>query len=198
MLEIQKGNKNPANVHEWTWDTKVQVATGIVVHGNARLVSKETGVPFDTINNWRKTDWWQQLMNEVRKTKREELSGKMNTAVDKALEIVQDRLEYGDFVLNNKTGEIVRKPVALKDANKVLTEVINTQIRMEQEEEVVMRQESTSEILKNLAAEFSKFNRQVAKQTVIDVNFKEVVDNALHEERKTGLQDGSSEVHQST
>lgn len=174
MLEIQKGIKNPANTNEWSWDTKVQVATGITIHGNARLVSKETGVPFDTINSWRKTEWWPQLMSEIKKAKREELSGKMSVAVDKALDIVQDRLEYGDFVLNNKTGEIIRKPVNLKDANKVLTEVINTQIKMEQEEEVVQRQESTSEILKNLAAEFSKFNRQVAKQTVIDVNFTEV------------------------
>jgi hypothetical protein len=81
--------------------------------------------------------------------------------VDKALETLEERLDRGDWVLNQKTGKAVRKPVSFKEVSKVATEILGQQIQMEKlDTELPQEQGTVKDALKQLAAEFAKFNKK--------------------------------------
>lgn len=182
-LKITKVGKKDAS-GEWTWETKVDVLTAISTVGNLREVSRLTKVPLNTIMVWRKQPWYDQLNAEIKQSEREETGSKLQRIVRKAIEKVEDRLENGDWVLNNKTGQVVRKPVGMRDASNVLKDVLDKQIKLETlqiQEKVVVQ--SVPDLLKTLAAEFAKFNRKQNNKDAIDIPFVELADNAVYEER---------------
>jgi hypothetical protein len=180
----------------WPWETKVEVATKFMQLGNARLVSELTEVPYQTILDWRKTEWWVELIDEIKQIKRSKTGAKLAEIIEQSIQVVQDRLENGDFVLNNKTGEIQRRPVSLRDAATVTNNLITRQIQMEElAEKLVNRKESVKETLQILAKEFAKFNREQQKQTAQTITYTEVIDNAIHDKWEEGLQEGSGTVH---
>jgi hypothetical protein len=182
----------------YTWQKKVEVVTKYMSLGNMRLVSELCSVPYETLYDWRKQDWWKQLVEEIRVAKKAKTNQKLTDIIDISLEIVADRLENGDFVLNQKTGQVERKPVSVRDASTITNNLLTRQIQMEEmASKADVQRDTIQETLKILAKEFSKWNNKSAAKPVIDVNFKEVT-NAVHDEREEGLQEGSSEVYEQT
>lgn len=176
-----KGSKDSEG--NWTYDTKITVAQVLDNCGNLRVTSEVTDVPVDTIRLWQKSEGWDGVVKEMRRLKRMELNTRLSGIVSSALEKIEDRLANGDFVLNQKTGEVVRKPISLKDANQVAKDLLGQQIQMEKlDQHEVEVHTSTQDLLKNIASEFAKFNRRL-KQGATDIKFVEVVD-AVHEERE--------------
>ena len=169
----------------WTWDSKVAFVQRMLVHGNIRKASEELGIPLVTFHSWKNSEWFPQLVSEVKLQQKLETSNKLNQVVDRALEIVMDRMENGDYVLNNKTGEIVRKPVQLKDASKVAHEILGKKLILDkQQTDENIQTDTVSDTLKKLASEFAKFNKNISKQNAQTIEFVEVTD-AIYEERKT-------------
>lgn len=163
----------------YTWEQKVEVATLFQQLGNIRIVSEKTGVPYQTIIDWRRTDWWVDLLDELKQIKRTKTGTKLAEIIEQSITVVQDRLENGDFVLNNKTGEITRRPVSLRDAAQVTNNLITRQIQMEElAEKLVNRKESIKETLNVLAKEFAKFNKEQQKQAAQTIAFTEIEVNA--------------------
>jgi hypothetical protein len=118
------------------------------------------------------------LETEVLSTRRVATSGKLSTIVDKALDVIENRLEQGDIIYDQKTGELRNKPVTLKDATSAATALMQRQNAIEkaQSQEVQISQQSTmQEQLKELAKEFAKFNTR-HKTNAQDVEFKEIND----------------------
>jgi hypothetical protein len=190
--------ERPIRRDRWSWDQKVEVATKFMQLGNTRLVSELTEVPYQTIADWRKTDWWSELIDELKQIKRSKTGTKLAEIIEQSIVVVQDRLENGDFVLNNKTGEINRRPVSLRDAAQVTNQLITRQIQMEElAEKLVNRKDSVKETLHMLAKEFAKFNREQNKKEATTIQYVEVID-AIHDEREEGLQEGSSEIYVET
>ena len=179
----------------WSWEQKVEVATLFMQLGNMRLVCEKTDVPYQTILDWRKTEWWPELIDEIKQIKRSKTGTKLAEIIEQSIAVVQDRLENGDFVLNNKTGEINRRPVSLRDAAVVTNNLITRQIQMEElAEKLVNRKESVKETLAVLAREFAKMNKLQEKAKAETIEFKES-SNAIYEERQEGLQEGSGSLH---
>lgn len=176
-LKIRNVAKDEAGFY--TWEKKIEVATKYMALGNMRLVGELCKVDYRTLMNWKKEKWWTELLNEIKKTRQTETSTKLSKIVDKSLEVIADRLEHGDFILNNKTGNIDRKPVSLRDANSVAKDLLGTQIKMEElTSKIETRQESVQEQLKLLATEFAKWSKGLSKQNAQTINFKEVA-NAI-------------------
>lgn len=100
---------------------------------------------------------------------------KLSKIVDKALDSIDDRLDNGDFILNNKTGEVVRKPVGLRDAVNAASalmqraEVIEN---MNKQERTIEATQSIEDQLKLLANEFARFNNK-GKLSAEDIPFTE-------------------------
>lgn len=170
-IVVKPGVKNG---DDWTWETKVAVATALIDLGNRRLVAELSTVPYDTIRDWQKTDWWVTLQQEIKASRRAELNNKVTSIAEKALIALEDRLVNGDYILNNKTGEIVRKPVGAKEANSIAQNLLTQKIKMEEQEQTAVAiQESVPEMLKMIANEFAKINRKIDKSQATDISFVE-------------------------
>jgi len=181
-------------VKKYEWSDKLKACQLYLLNGNMRIVSEVTTIPYDTLSEWKRSDWWSSLVEEVRAIKRASQGVKMGDIITLSLEEVHDRLKNGDFVLNQKTGKMERRPVSLRDAATVTNNLLTRQLQME---EIADRMETTKvsvqETLNLIANEFKKVSKKPTN--VIDVDFKET-DSAIHDEWKTRLQKGSGELHE--
>lgn len=177
--------------YKYSVEKRIEVISTWLTLGNLRQTAALTGVSYQLCLQWKSQPWWQEMINEIQAARKFKLDNKLNKIVDKALAVIDDRLDNGDFVYNQKTGEVSRKPVSLKEARGAANDLLQRQValsKLEIETQQASRADSVKDQIAMLAQEFAKFN---TKRTV------EVIPNALHEERKTGLQDGVQEVPQS-
>jgi hypothetical protein len=91
---------------------------GVVIEyfitGSMTKVAKSTGIPRRTLNDWKNTDWWDELATSVRHEKNEELDANLTKLIDSSFEQAQDRVENGDFRLT-KDNELIRVPMGGRD-----------------------------------------------------------------------------------
>jgi ABC-type dipeptide/oligopeptide/nickel transport system ATPase subunit len=96
----------------------------------------------------------------------EEENVKKNVAlkkiIDKSLELISDRLENGDYVFDQKTGEVKRKPVGLRDLSKVANEMMVQQAETAKVNAPTTSKQTIEEALKKIATEFANLARGVA------------------------------------
>jgi hypothetical protein len=160
-------------VTTYSTEQKYDVLEKIETFGNLREVSRQTGVPYETILAWKKQPWFHAMMSDIRSATRAEMSSKMARIVDKALAAVEDRIEKGDHILNNKTGKLGRKPVVLRDVAKVASDLLGKQVKLEEINAKEARtDENITDVLESLKQDFARFNKN--KSNAIDVEFKEI------------------------
>lgn len=177
-------------VTTWSWSDKTEAAKKYMLLGNMRIVSELTGISYNTLCDWRKQDWWSTLIDEIKAAQKAKRNTKMNEVIDESMEIIHDRIVNGDFILNNKTGEIQRKPVTLRDIGNLTNQLLTRQAQLEEiTNRMENNKETVQETLKTLAKEFAKWQRISNKNQAEDAVY------AVHDERETGLQEGSSEVY---
>ena len=153
-------DKNHKDGEWWSDKKRLEVVTTWLVLGKIPLVSATTGVPEGTIRQWRTQPWWKEIEVSVQTESDQELDTKLAKRVDKALDLVMDRLEHGDFLYDPKSGEFIRKPVSMKDTWKVSTEMIDKRLLLRKQPKEAQSQEAAGEILKNLAKEFADMARK--------------------------------------
>jgi hypothetical protein len=159
----------------FTWEKKIDVATKWLALGNMRLIAELTGMEYNTLAAWKRSDWWPELLDEIRRTRQLETSGKLGKIVDKSLEVISDRLANGDFVWDSKNSELARRPVSMKDANTVTKDLLAHQVKIEElATKMETKQESVQDSLKLLAAEFAKWSRKIVHDRAQDTPFKEL------------------------
>lgn len=162
---------------EIPFEKKAELVKAYSQLGNLRLAAEMTGVNLETARYWKqKKDWWPKLMEEAKQEQRTELQSKLGKITQVALEIMEDRLQNGEFILNNKTGELVRKPVGLRDANQAANNLMTQVNKLEEmNSKVGQVDDNTQEMLKQLAVEFAKFATKKAKPAeIVDVESKEI------------------------
>lgn len=178
-------------------EKRIEVVTKWLAIGNMREVSELTGVSYQLCRMWKREPWWKEIEEEVIAARSRSLDTKLSRIVDKSLATIQDRLEHGDVVFNQKTGEVVRKEVSLKDATKVATDLLTRQAVIQKQEKEVVTQQNTGSIqdqLKMLAMEFAKFNKRNTGPVEDAVLIGE--DHAVYARREEGLQTGSGGIHE--
>lgn len=159
----------PSAPNSYSWQTKMDVVARYMLLGNMRVVSEVTGISYHTLADWKKEDWWQEMVEQIRRQKKLKSADTLTKIIETSVEIIQDRLEHGDFILNNKTGEIMRKPVGVKDANMIANQLMQRQAELEEViDRTATKQDSIKETLDLLAKEFQKMNRRSNNQTAED------------------------------
>lgn len=137
--------------------TKIEVVkTYLALGGNATLTAAATKIPFDTIKTWKTTNWWNQLVNDMRKAEKLELSAKTKRILDKSLDLVMDRLDNGDFFYDQKSGQLVRKPIPARELNKIAVDMIDQKFILDKATEEQVELSTNEEKLAKLAERFAE------------------------------------------
>jgi len=77
---------------KYTDEQRTEAAIQYAVLGNMKTVAKAIGLPRTTLNDWKKTDWWQELVKDVQTEKNVEQRAKYSRIVDKAQQQTLDKL----------------------------------------------------------------------------------------------------------
>lgn len=195
----RKRNKSRAieagSNYRWSDKQKLEAINSYLVLGNLSLTSRVLGIPEITLRVWKTTTWWKEAVDDLKIQEKIQLSNRMKTLVEASQSIVANRLENGDPVLNQKTGEIVMKPVSMKDAHKVAIDLID---RREKVEKATMDEapsdQQNDDKLERLATKFAEMatksiEKQINKSRTIDVvDVMPVEDiDAIYDKREEGL-----------
>jgi transposase-like protein len=166
----------------WPMEKKIAAVTQYLVLGNMVLVAASTGIDVDLLRQWKMQPWWKDVEREIRATENIGTDTKLTKIVDRSLDVVMDRLENGDYIYNQKTGQIVRKPVNMKDAVVASKEMLTKRelLRGNATERKETTQISMEDQLKALAYEFAKFNKP-ASLDVVDVVAKVVPEEPIED-----------------
>ena len=111
MLKISNLNKPHIPNHNYPEEKKIEAITAYLTTGNLRITAAMTGIGYQLLCTWKTKQWWKEYEYEIKNAKRNETKDKLSKIVDKTLVMLEDRLDNGEIVLNNKTGELIRKPV---------------------------------------------------------------------------------------
>lgn len=167
----------PTNKH-WSDSQKIEcVKTYLMLGGNGALTIATLKIPEQTFYQWKRTEWWHDLEQEIRKEERLELSAKLKKILTNSSHVVADRLENGDWFYDQKTGELRRKPVLMKDAAKVMNDAAVLQTKLNVTETINMSSEAVDAKLAKLAQAFEDLSQKKKRPEVIDledIEFEEV------------------------
>ena len=201
-----------AQLTDASWEKRLNCVARFMLLGNMRLVSEQTGVSYDTLAEWKRSEWWPEMVDQLRRQKKQKTSDSITKVVEQSLEIMQDRLDNGDPFFNQKTGKIEYKPVGVRDVTTIASSLLQRQIQLEElAERSAVKTDTVQETLATLAKEFQKWNKKSPE--IINVEDAVVVEkpvhhlhkymvqrrkegNALHDQRKEGIQEGGSPVHE--
>lgn len=179
----------------WSDSQKIEAVQTYLALGKITLAAAVLKIPEVTLRNWKSKDWWKEIEQELRLQDDMVLSSKLQNLINKSLETVSDRLENGDYIYDQKTGQLVRKPVAMKDAHKVAMDMVDKREFLITKVPQQQSAEALDDKLTKLAEKFAQIAQSVkAPVQVTDVIFEEVstiqeeVTDAIHEEREEGLQ----------
>jgi hypothetical protein len=153
---------------------RVEAVTTYLVLGKATLVGAALGIPEGTIRQWRTQPWWKELEMQIQTESDQELDHKLAKRIDKALELVNDRLDNGDFQYDPKTGQFVRRPVGARDGWKIASEMIDKRWILRKQPKEQSSQEAVGDILKNLASEFAEMAKRKLTERVINGSAVEI------------------------
>jgi transposase-like protein len=163
----------------WSDKQKLEAVQSWLVLGNMSMVGRLHGIPRITLQVWKASAWWKELVDEIKLQEKIELSSKMKAIVNAAHQVVANRLEVGDAVLNQKTGEIVYKPVSLRDAHKVAVDLLNQREVLEKAKGNEIKDEGSGDKLEMLAEKFAEFATRKIEQKLDNkrtLDLVEVVD----------------------
>ncbi len=204
---IRQKKTLPGQPGFWPEKKKAEAVTTYQATGNMVLTSKLINVPLDTLKRWKKESWWLDITETLQEEETMELDKKLAKTVAKTLEVVNDRLEKGDFHLDSKTGRILRVPVKMRDAHMVSRDMIDRRTllapRKKNEHSAVSKLTTEDRLLK-LAETFAELalgkkpKEEKVVTEIIDGEYSELPPemgeqlNAIHEERETQLPSGES------
>ena len=180
----------------WSDKQKIEAVQHYLLVGNLALTARVMGIPEITIRQWKTTEWWKNVVEDLKMQENMQLSAKLKNLVEASLVAVSDRLENGDFMYDQKTGQMIRKPVNIRDAHKVATDLMEKRTMLDKAAAPVQEQTQDVDRLEQLAEKFASFVLKKTEQApvivdVTDVVIKEVSDENVQSvpgnETKTGI-----------
>ena len=178
--------KKKVDGRAWGETVQFQAAACYVMLGNLREVSAATKVAYDTLKAWKRTDWWKDLILQIRDEDVAQLDSKIQRIVSTALSVVADRLQKGDYQYDPKTGKAIRIPVKAQIALKVTTDLLARQEKIRSAPVRAEIEKTIDARLSKLADEFHRFAKGGTK--TIDVD-PVVVPDELRDKPLTAIQE---------
>ena len=100
---------------------RIEAAVHYMVHGSLTKTAKACQIPLTTLYDWKQSEWWPTLTEQIRSEKESEFQAGFSRIVESAIGQIEDRLEHGDvrLVKGAEGHEEHRVPVSAKDATMV-------------------------------------------------------------------------------
>lgn len=150
-------DKRATEVGYWSDKQKMDMVQSYLVTGNLALSARMLNIPEITVRKWKQSQWWKELEGQIKEQDAIELSAQLKNIIQKSLTIVADRLENGDYFYDQKSGAIVRKPVNLRDVNKVAVDLVTKRQQIEQApQQHILSEDSLEAKLIKLAEKFAE------------------------------------------
>jgi putative cell wall-binding protein len=166
--------KGPAATKDWYSDRqKIEAVQTYLLIGNLAEVARQLQINEHTLRTWKTSEWWSELTQEIQKQETIVLNKKLKSIADKSLELMADRLEKGDYIYDQKTGQIKRKPVNLRDATQATTAVLSIQDKLQSKENFTVAQEHIEQKLSKLAEAFTKLSKGEKLEEAEDIEYVE-------------------------
>lgn len=154
MTKKDRSISAPTNVH-WSEKQRMEAVNSYLLLGNLALTGRLLGIPEVTLRVWKAQTWWKDAVAEIKSSEKVQLSARIKKLVDASLTVVEDRLLNGDFQFDQKTGQVVRKPVNMKDAHKVAIDMADKQEQIERSDKPEQTEEHVEDKLLKLAEKFA-------------------------------------------
>lgn len=161
--------RKPGDVNKSYSDSqKLEAVKLWLTTGNLVATAAALNIKFPTIRQWRYSNWWSELAEQIRTEGSFKMTHKLKQAAEKALEVTVDRLENGDWIYDQKSGELRRKPVSLRDANTATSMLLDKAMKIEQRPHDEAAQHKVQDRLEALAKAFGEFASKARRVEVID------------------------------
>lgn len=171
---------------------KIEAVKCWLITGNLMQVAAATTVDYNTLKKWKASNWWKESVEELKTENSIQLSARLRKLTNLALEQTEDRLVNGEWFYDQITGELRRKPVTLRDVERVASNFIANQVKIDKIPDEKENNQQVLDRLEALKATFEQFAGKKKAIQVTDVVFVEEKSNALHEKREEGLPEGES------
>lgn len=195
--EVRKNPKKEPLAH-WAYSQKMEAATTFLLTGSWVSTAAATNIPVDTLKKWGATQWWKDMLEEIRTQSRIETQGKLKKVIDKSLSQLEDRIDNGDYVYNSKTGKITRRPLQARTLSTVVSSSIDKTVLLDKlQAPVIQNQDQITTRLAKIQEEFKRFSS--AKEIkAIPISEKDNL-NAGYKEIQAGLPERERvQVHSGT
>lgn len=172
----------------WSDSQKLETVKTWLLVGNLRMTANIMKVPEDTVRRWAKTTWWASIVDDLHQEDQLLLSARLKKIVDKSFDVIEDRLDKGDYVYDQKSGEMRRKPVNMRDAHKVGIDLVDKREKLLAGHGPTASEEQVADKLLKLAEKFAELAGQKKLETntvemdVEDVQAKEAYVNPISDE----------------
>ena len=158
----------------WSDSQKLEAVTTFLLLGSIAQTAIALKIPEQTMYHWKATQWWKEMVDLIRLQDKIVVSGRLKNVIDKSLSVMEERLENGDWFYDQKTGDVRRKPVTLKDATAVANMAMDQKHKIVTEEQQQVHEEAMHEKLEKLAKSFEEFAHQ--KELVTEAPIAEDID----------------------
>ena len=159
----------------WDWKDKMRVVATYLATGSPALTAKLENVPLPTVHRWRKQEWWIEAINDLQIQEKVESNKTLKKIRDKALEVVADRLNEGNYQYDPKTGKVVRVPIGARDAHRIASDFIDKEDLLAQRLATLNKQQEakTEDSLQQLAAAFTAMaqGKRLPSNDVVEAEF---------------------------
>jgi hypothetical protein len=189
----KRGRSVTAIGKNWSDRQKIEAVTTYLILGSIPMVANTLKIPEHTLWRWKKSDWWNNCVKEIKQEENIILSTKIKNVIEKSWAVVSDRLEHGDFIYDQKAQKLVRKPVSLRDANKVAVDSATVRAKLQMTENFTVAADQIEDKLGKLAKAFQDLAQGVKPKEemefVEEVENKEEVDEDEYTESNVNQED---------
>lgn len=166
---IPSGRRRAVNAEtnkRWSDSQKIEAVQTYLALGQISTTAAVLKIPEITLRVWKSKDWWKEIENDLRVQDDLQLSARLQRIISKSLDQVEDRLANGDYIYDQKTGELKRKPVNMKDAHKVAVDLVDKREYIVNKAPAQLSVDAIDEKLNKLAEKFAQIANN-SKQTVV-------------------------------
>ena len=152
----------------WSDKQKIEAVQSWLLLGNLALTSRILGIPEITLRVWKNTEWWKNTVEDIKLQENMQMSARLKKIVDASLLAVEDRIVHGDLMYDQKSGEMVRKQVNLRDAHKVAVDLMDKRAILDKVVAPQQEEKQDEDRLLKLAEKFADFVNKKKEPLVID------------------------------